>query len=67
MSRVQLLTCLCCDAPVINVRGAYEVCPICGWEDDPVQAKDPDFTGGANRMSLSQARSDWRARQGSAD
>ena len=36
-------------------KDAYEICPVCGWEDDPVQRKDPDFAGGANTMSLNEA------------
>lgn len=54
-----LLACLCCDAHVIHVRGAFEICPVCQWEDDPAQAKDPELAGGANGMSLSAARLDW--------
>ncbi|EGN7764477.1 hypothetical protein ISN88_004608, partial [Escherichia coli] len=34
----------------------YEICPICGWEDDPVQSADPDFSGGANSPSLNEAK-----------
>lgn len=37
----------------------HDICPICGWEDDPVQLKDPDFTGGANKPSLNQAKEEW--------
>lgn len=40
----------------------YEVCPICGWEDDLVQRLDPDFEGGANTESLNQARASWKAK-----
>ena len=35
---------------------AYEICPICGWECDKLQMEDSDFEGGANKMSLNQAR-----------
>ncbi|ARP50579.1 hypothetical protein B6259_06620 [Ruminococcaceae bacterium CPB6] len=32
------------------------VCPVCGWEDDGVQLDEPDLEGGANEMSLNEAR-----------
>ena len=60
----KMLACDCCGAYTIAARGAYEICRRCGWEDDPVQAKDADFTGGANAMSLNQARAAWRAKTG---
>ncbi|RJE75171.1 hypothetical protein BGP76_18880 [Reichenbachiella sp. MSK19-1] len=34
----------------------YSICPICYWEDDPVQFEEPYYEGGANRVSLIQAR-----------
>lgn len=37
----------------------YEICPICGWEDDGLQRDEPDYAGGANRMSLNEARKAW--------
>ena len=37
-----------------------QICPVCFWEDDGVQFDDPDFTGGANRPSLNQARENFR-------
>jgi hypothetical protein len=55
----KLKECPCCGAPVLHERGAYEICPRCGWEDDPVQFADPDFKGGANKLSLSEARRRW--------
>jgi len=32
------------------------ICPVCGWQDDPVQNKRPDNAGGANHISLDAAR-----------
>ncbi len=42
--------------------GTFEVCPVCGWEDDDAQARDPDFAGGANRVSLREARANFESR-----
>lgn len=39
----------------------YDICPNCGWENDPVQRKDPDFAGGANKMSLKEAKAAYKA------
>jgi hypothetical protein len=39
--------------------GTYEICPVCYWEDDPVQFADPSYAGGANRVSLAQARQNF--------
>ncbi|EEX8828996.1 hypothetical protein DWH00_004983, partial [Escherichia coli] len=48
--------CPCCGNKTIDEPGCYEICPICGWEDDPVQSADPDFSGGANSPSLNEAK-----------
>ena len=32
--------------------GTFEICDICGWEDDNVQLQDPQYRGGANKKSL---------------
>ena len=54
--------CLVC-ATVIDGRvGGYEICPTCGWEDDPVQRQDPTCGGGANLESLHDARKSWHRR-----
>lgn len=63
MTDARGLPCPCCGSRVLRERGAYEVCPVCGWEDDPAQAADPDFRGGANRESLNAARQRWDARR----
>ncbi|MDR6821158.1 hypothetical protein J2X76_006364 [Neorhizobium sp. 2083] len=51
--------CACCDNYTIDVPGTYEICEICYWEDDPVQLEEPDLPGGANSLSLNQAKRSW--------
>ncbi|MGD9816695.1 MAG: CPCC family cysteine-rich protein [Hyphomonadaceae bacterium] len=54
--------CLCCGHPTISSRSAdYQICPECRWEDDPISYDQPDFVGGANGVSLNQARAKYRA------
>ena len=47
--------CPCCGRYCFREAGAYEICPVCGWEDDPLQRREPDFEGGANKLSLNDA------------
>ncbi|AZO06275.1 MAG: hypothetical protein E5V91_29460 [Mesorhizobium sp.] len=47
-----LFPCQCCGSLAIGEPGNYEICQECGWEDDLVQAADPDCAGGANELSL---------------
>lgn len=58
------LSCPCCGNLTICEYGNYEVCSVCGWEDDPVQSDDPTFAGGANHNSLNEARAYWQATKG---
>ena len=39
-----------------DLPGTYEICEICGWEDDPVQLRHPLMAGGANNLSLVQSQ-----------
>ena len=59
-----LLPCPCCGSRVFTVSGAYEICDVCGWEDDPVQSCDSEYAGGANKLSLAESRKQWLARNG---
>ena len=49
-----LLPCPACGFLTIeeNCYGTYLICPICDWEDDPVQLANPACGGGANTQSL---------------
>ena len=55
-----LFACPCCDSYSFVAPGGYEICDVCGWEDDPVQEAHPDLAGGANKVSLLQARENYR-------
>ena len=34
----------------------FDICPICGWENDFVQFGKPDYSGGANKMNVNEAK-----------
>lgn len=40
-------------------RGMFGICPVCFWEDDLEQEKDPNYDGGANKVSLIEARNNY--------
>ena len=51
--------CACCGN--LTILEEYDICPVCNWEADDVQERDPTFWGGANHMSLIDARNTFRA------
>lgn len=55
--------CPCCHFNTFEkgARGNHEICPVCFWEDDPAQEADNDYDGGANVISLNQARLNFRS------
>ncbi len=48
--------CACCGAETEK----HDICLNCGWQDDNVQNSDPDYRGGANKMSLNEAKAAYR-------
>ncbi|MFC7597534.1 CPCC family cysteine-rich protein [Terrabacter sp. GCM10028922] len=42
--------------PDLTERDAYELCPVCFWEDDPNESRAPGFAGGANGVSIVDAQ-----------
>jgi Cysteine-rich CPCC len=62
-SHYDLQPCPCCGSRVLTTLGTYEICDVCGWEDDPLQSADPDYAGGANTLSLNQARREFLKRK----
>lgn len=54
--------CVCCEflTKSESKPGSYEICPVCFWEDDLAQFEDKNYAGGANKVSLSQARQNFK-------
>ena len=49
--------CKCCGC--LTIEEKYDICPVCRWEHDPYQEKYPDHAGGANDVSLIQAKENY--------
>ena len=39
---------------------SYGICDYCDWQNDPVQYENPEMSGGANKMSLNEARKAYK-------
>jgi hypothetical protein len=60
MSRI---SCPCCNYLTFDSEefpGSYHICPVCFWEDDPIQFRDPEYSGGANKVSLNEAKVNYK-------
>lgn len=57
------LRCPCCGFKTLTERGAFEICPVCFWEDDGQDEHDAtEVRGGPNGdMSLAQGRLNYRS------
>lgn len=50
--------CQCCGC--FTVGSEYDICPVCFWEDDHYQSECPDCAGGANSISLIEAKKNYK-------
>ena len=58
-----LVPCPCCGVGLVEANHEFDICDVCGWEDDDYQFNHPDYRGGANHMSLNEARKAYRERK----
>ena len=54
-----LYACPCCGEKTLPDIGEFDICPICKWEDYPLQRNNPNDDMGANTKSLIQYRVEW--------
>ena len=52
--------CPCCNIATLSKIGEYDICPTCGWVDDPFQRNDINLADGVNKPSLIEARKIWK-------
>ena len=52
--------CPVCGKYEFEEYDSYDICETCTWSDDAFQEKNPDFAGGANKMSLNQAKEAYK-------
>ena len=59
-------TCPVCEQHTFDEPDCFEMCPICGWFDDPLQRAKPDFRGGCNEPCLNDAKAAYLNRNKTA-
>ncbi|MDI2112134.1 CPCC family cysteine-rich protein [Commensalibacter nepenthis] len=54
--------CACCSflTRAEPSNGNYDICSVCFWEDDPIQNDQADADSGSNRITLHQARLNFK-------
>lgn len=57
MKETNKIPCPCCGKTQVE---DYDICGECAWENDPVQLWKPDKRGGANVMSLNEAKEAYK-------
>ncbi len=63
MEGLEMIRCPVCGKYEFESDNDFDVCEICGWENDGVQLDDPEYSGGANHESLNEARAAWKEKQ----
>lgn len=58
---MELLQCPCCDYFTLEERRAWEICPVCYWEDDGQDLGDLDEPSGCNHgLTLRRGRENFQ-------
>lgn len=60
MEKNEEYICPVCGKYYFEEYASFAECPVCGWTDDCVQRRHPDWEGCANDMSLNQARQAYK-------
>ncbi len=56
------MRCPCCGFKTLNQEDElyFEICPVCFWENDPIQNNNANYSGGANSISLFEAKKNFK-------
>lgn len=57
----KFVACHCCGSIEVPIgeEGLYYVCSKCGWENDEIQNEKPNYSGGANELSLNEYKAKY--------
>jgi len=55
-----MVKCPICGEYEFECVGDYDICNVCFWENDGIQYDDPDYSGGANRLSQNEYKLRWQ-------
>lgn len=61
-----MVKCPVCGEYEFAMDDDFDVCDVCGWENDGLQTDDPDYRGGANSESLNEYKKAWLKNRQSA-
>jgi methionyl-tRNA synthetase len=61
MVMAEKYSCLCCGYKTFieKPEGNYDICEVCFWENDPIQLDNPNYKGGANKVSLKEGQKNF--------
>jgi uncharacterized pyridoxamine 5'-phosphate oxidase family protein len=45
-----------CERHEFYQENDFDICPVCGWENDGVQSSNHDYSGGANWLSVNKSK-----------
>ncbi len=54
-----MIKCPVCGEYKFARENDFDVCPVCEWENDGIQANDPAYWGGANELCLNDYKKEW--------
>ncbi len=54
-----MIKCPICGKYEFKKVDDYDICPTCKWENDELQRKDPNYSGGANDLSLNEYKREF--------
>ena len=53
------ISCPVCGRYIFDEADDFDICDNCGWENDGVQQRDHNYAGGANELSVNEARIEY--------
>jgi Zn finger protein HypA/HybF involved in hydrogenase expression len=57
---MEKMKCPVCGESEFAEEDDFDICQVCHWENSGLQHDEPNCWGGANRLSLNQARAVWK-------